>query len=154
MKQLTSIALGFVLSVPAAGGDVYRWVDDRGQVHFGDRPPLQAQATRLPILPAATGVPAEDGLRPGERARLREIEQRESRETAEKKAREKQAAEDEKRRARQAKRDAQRCVDYRRKIGEYQQRLRAGCRISTCNRYQARIDLNEDKAAQVCHDAP
>ena len=46
MKQLTSIALGFVLSVPAAGGDVYRWVDDRGQVHFGDRPPLQAQATR------------------------------------------------------------------------------------------------------------
>lgn len=150
MKQLTGITLGFVLSVPAAAGDIYRWIDDRGQVCFGDRPPLQAQVKRQPMIPAGTDTLAEEGLRSGERARLHEIEQRENREAAARNARERQAAAEEKRRARQAERDVQRCADYRRKIGEYQRRLRTGCRVSTCNRYQARVDSYEDKAAQVC----
>jgi hypothetical protein len=146
MKQLRGITLGIVLSFPAAAGDVYRWVDDRGQVHFGDRPP----ATPQPLLPTAPDTPEENGLRAGERVRLREIEREERREAADRIAREKQAAADEQRRARQADRDAQRCADYRRRISEYRRRLRAGCRASACNTYQARIDSYQDKAAQVC----
>lgn len=150
MKQLTGIALGFVLSVPAAAGDVYRWVDDRGEVCFGDRPPHQAQAMPQPMLTTGSDASPEDGLRSGERARLHEIERRERRESAERNARAKQAAAEEKRRARQAERDAQRCADYRHKIRVYQRKLRAGCRVSTCNTYQASIDSYQDKVARVC----
>jgi len=150
MKQLIGITLGIVLSLPAAAGDVYRWVDEHGQVHFGDRPPARAQATSQPLLPTAPDTPEENGLRAGERARLRKIEREERREAADRIAREKQAAADEQRRARQADRNAQRCDDYRRRISEYKRRLRAGCRVSACNTYQARIDSYQDKAAQVC----
>ncbi|MFV8780860.1 DUF4124 domain-containing protein [Microbulbifer sp. SA54] len=40
------LALLIVLaaSLPAAAGELYRWVDDEGKVHFGDRPPLEAKA--------------------------------------------------------------------------------------------------------------
>jgi hypothetical protein len=150
MKQLTGIALGFVLSVPATAGDVYRWVDDQGQVHFGDRPPLRAQGTRQPTIAAGADAPAKSGLRDGERVRLREIEQRERREAADRKAREKRAAAEENRRVRQAERDARRCADYRGKIRDYQRKLRAGCRVSNCNSYEARIDTYEEKAARLC----
>ncbi len=40
--------LGALLLVAnASGGEIYRWVDDDGRVHFGDRPP--AEAERLDI---------------------------------------------------------------------------------------------------------
>jgi hypothetical protein len=150
MKQLTGIALGFVLSGPVAAGDIYRWVDDLGQVHFGDRPPALTPAASQPLRPSGADAADESGLRTGERTRLREIEQRESHEAADRAARGKQAAADEKRRARQADQDAQRCAGYRRKINEYRRRLRAGCRVSTCNTYETRIDSYQDKAARVC----
>lgn len=37
----------------AAAADAFRWVDENGQVHFGDRPPGQAERLDLP-----TGDPA------------------------------------------------------------------------------------------------
>lgn len=46
------------LLAPAAAqaGDVYRWVDAQGQVHYGDRPPPGVQAESLPPpLPPGTG---------------------------------------------------------------------------------------------------
>ena len=40
-----------------AKDDVYRWVDEKGVVHFGDRPPKQADAEQINIHPSA-GVTA------------------------------------------------------------------------------------------------
>jgi hypothetical protein len=103
MKKLVGISFGLFLSVPAAAGSIYRWMDERDQVHFGDTPPVGVQAKPQETRPAtgestATG----SGLRSGERARLGEIEKQESREAAEKNARDRRAATAEKRRERQA----------------------------------------------------
>ena len=39
----------------AAGEEVYRWVDDNGVVHFGDRPPQQKEAEVI-SLPQSPGI--------------------------------------------------------------------------------------------------
>lgn len=38
MAVATAIGLALTLAVPAAANEIYRWVDDDGVVHFGDRP--------------------------------------------------------------------------------------------------------------------
>ena len=47
---------GGVLAGPAAA-EVYRWVDEQGKVHFGDRPPATApaEALDLDVPPAVDG---------------------------------------------------------------------------------------------------
>jgi Domain of unknown function (DUF4124) len=151
MKQRVGIALGVFLSLPAAAGGVYRWLDEQGQMHFGDRPPVGATLIKEEARPASGDTASTgSGLRAGERARLGEIRQRESREAAERRERDKRAAADERRRARETGQDAKRCTGYRQKISEYKRRLRAGCRVSTCNSYDARIDDYQRMAAEVC----
>jgi len=49
----------------AAQEEVYRWVDDKGVVHFGDRPPQQADVEKISIpdtqtQPAANQEAAQD----------------------------------------------------------------------------------------------
>ena len=47
-----------VLALPFAAGAsaIYRWVDEHGQIHYGDRPPSDAQADAIPPpLPAGPG---------------------------------------------------------------------------------------------------
>jgi hypothetical protein len=151
MKKLVGITTGLVLSLPVAAGSIYRWTDAQGQVHFSDQPQVGVQAKREKTGPVIRNDPsAGSSLRSGERARLGEIEKRESRETAEKNARNRRAAAEERRRNRQAGQDADRCAGYQQKISEYKRRLRAGCRVSTCNSYHAQLDLYKNKAAQVC----
>jgi len=151
MKNLAGITLGLVLGVPAAAGSVYKWTDEQGQVHFGDRPPAGATVTQEEVRPASgddrlTG----GGLRSGERARLGEIRKQESRRAAEKRDRDERVAADEKRRARQVVQDARRCAGYQQKITDYKRRLRAGCRVSTCNAYNDRLASYKSRAALVC----
>lgn len=38
--------LALVLS-PASGGEIFRWVDEKGGVHFGDRPPAETEAAEV-----------------------------------------------------------------------------------------------------------
>jgi hypothetical protein len=152
MKTLVGITFGLFLSLPSAAGSIYRWMDDQGQVHFGDKPPVGVQP-RLEEVTLSTGndPAAGGGLRSGERARLAEIEKRESREAAEKSALDRRAATEKKRRERQARQDANRCASSQQKIREYKRRLRAGCRVSMCNSYNSQLDRYKNKAAQVCH---
>ena len=45
-----------VLLAPADATEVFRWVDDSGQVHFGDRPPARgAEQFTVPSSPPAEG---------------------------------------------------------------------------------------------------
>ena len=151
MKNLVGITLGLILSMPATAGSVYKWTDEQGRVHFGDRPPAAATVMRLDIRPATGDDRASgDGLRAGERARLGEIRNQESRMAAEKRDRQERVAADEERRTRQAMQDARRCADYQQKISDYKRRLRAGCRVSTCNTYNDQLDRYKSKAALVC----
>ena len=49
-----------LLTLPAAGEEVYRWTDDHGRVHFGDRPAgALARPVELQRAPAPDAVAAE-----------------------------------------------------------------------------------------------
>jgi hypothetical protein len=152
MKKRVGITLGLLLSVPAAAGDVYQWVDDNGQRHFADRPPAGARVEYTEVRPATGGEPAAgNGLRAGERARLSEIEKQERMKAAEISDQDKRAAAEEDRREHRAERDARSCASYKQKIRDYERRLRAGCRVSRCNSYNESLNRYKDKAALVCH---
>jgi len=154
MKNLVGITLGLVLGVPATAGSVYKWTDEQGRVHrvhFGDRPPAAATVMQMDIRPATGDDRASGGgLRAGERARLGEIRKQESRVAAEKRDRQERVAADEERRTRQAMQDARRCAGYQQKIRDYKRRLRAGCRVSTCNSYDDQLARYKGRAALVC----
>ena len=46
LKQLVAVGCALV-AINAGAGELYRWVDADGKVHFGDRPPLEAKAESL-----------------------------------------------------------------------------------------------------------
>ncbi len=45
-------------SLPAAGADIYRWSDDKGTVHFGNRPPADARDIRVVFKEIPSEAPA------------------------------------------------------------------------------------------------
>ncbi|NIR61927.1 MAG: DUF4124 domain-containing protein, partial [Gammaproteobacteria bacterium] len=48
-----AVAAALSLLASTAGAGVYRWVDDAGNVHYGDRPPPGAEAVEEAEAPAA-----------------------------------------------------------------------------------------------------
>ena len=56
-RRLTPITLALLLAAlsPLAAGQVYRWVDKQGRVHYGDRPPANAATAKIRTIP----VPVE-----------------------------------------------------------------------------------------------
>jgi len=67
------------LSPALVAGDVYRWSDAQGQVHFSDAPPADGTMALQRTLPHGTPAPAQ-GLRTGERKALRTYHERKRRE--------------------------------------------------------------------------
>ena len=55
MKSLACIAL--LLSLNAYAGTIHKWVDDKGNVHYGDAPPVSTQTKQLRV----DGVPSKLG---------------------------------------------------------------------------------------------
>jgi glutaredoxin len=47
-KIILSLCL-LLLLVTTAGGQVYKWTDENGKVHFGDRPPVEAATEQVEI---------------------------------------------------------------------------------------------------------
>jgi len=71
-----AVALGLLVLLPVTGmaDRVYRWTDDAGITHFSDIPPPGPPPESLAV--ASTAVPAfsAQGLRPGERTALQDID--------------------------------------------------------------------------------
>ncbi len=44
---------------PAVAAEVYKWVDEKGKVHYGDRPLPGAQSMRLKDVPQVTPIAGE-----------------------------------------------------------------------------------------------
>lgn len=73
-RRLRALTLGLtVLTVTQAvlAAGVYRWVDEQGKVHYGDRPPSQADSSPVKIEAAPTPAP-EDAHRRAKTQRLLE----------------------------------------------------------------------------------
>lgn len=77
-RRVLRLALPLLVTHPAAAGVVYTWTDAAGHTHFSDSsPPLTARnphEVETPPLPERRS----EGLRPGERARLQDIERRQA----------------------------------------------------------------------------
>lgn len=61
--MLRAAAFFVVLLLPlVAGAQVYRWVDDKGQVHYSQVPPPGARARELAPPPPSAAAPNQDAL--------------------------------------------------------------------------------------------
>jgi hypothetical protein len=75
----TVVTVVFLLAITNswASGEVYRWVDEKGEVHYGDHPPEQADVETVDIPesqttgiePGETGAEIVSGPSAGEQAR-------------------------------------------------------------------------------------
>ncbi|MGQ9830277.1 MAG: DUF4124 domain-containing protein [Thermochromatium sp.] len=84
-----------LLSSGALSQQLYRWVDDQGEVHYSDQvPPTHADKARVRLSPQGIAIETQPGAPTGEELeRLRELERRkaeEERQHAERQARDKQ----------------------------------------------------------------
>lgn len=115
MKALIGVVLVLVCTASSgAEGGFYRWLDDQGRVHFGDRPPAgQGEALSLPAdkaPPVKIDQRQRDAERRKARQRLLEVyeEERRAGELARRQAQQ------------QAVKRQQRCLQARRKVSTYE----------------------------------
>jgi len=67
IPRLLGLTLLLLVLPPAAGADVYRWVDDSGVVHYSDEPRGDAERIELPEPPTVQlPSPAPQGARTDE----------------------------------------------------------------------------------------
>ena len=83
MDALKSLAW-LLLAVPlAAGAQAYRWVDDKGQVHYSQTPPPGKKAEAVAPPPPVSASPNQDALNQSlEAERAAEPERRQAAEAA------------------------------------------------------------------------
>jgi len=78
MKGL--LFLLFLLTTPIVQAGTYRWVDENGQTHFGDRPPTNAASDEVELKAPA---PSSDAAARERRQRMNEFLEQSQRERAE-----------------------------------------------------------------------
>lgn len=109
---LTAIAL---LATFSASAGIYKWVDDEGRVHYGDRPASDAPTLQIEVDEAPSTAPASDALsREEKRRRLLETMQEEREEKAERRADIKAERE----------RDHARCIQYKDRMRRFERASR------------------------------
>lgn len=87
------VLLAFGMSLPAHAGKLYKWVDEKGQVHYGDSiPPEYAEQERSELNKQGMTVKTTDGAKTPEQ--LAEEEQQKQLKAEEKKHAEERAAYD------------------------------------------------------------
>ncbi len=137
------VVLGLCLMAGPALGATYKCQDGGGGVVFSDSPCGQSAPV---ISPPATADNAVEGLRPGEKKRLRDIEAREA--AAQKESRKQQA--DEKAAQRSAESAAKSCRSAKRHIAEIEEELRQGYKAKRGEKLQRKLGEYKDDAAIYC----
>jgi hypothetical protein len=97
----------------AADSEVYKWVDEEGNVHYSDTPPenVESEEVHIDVAPAAGDGPTERLLKRAEQSRARLAEEREERAAAMEAEKSQHAA------------DSQRCTYARQQMISLQQEL-------------------------------
>ena len=96
-QWLPSLLLAVVTHCAGAEG-IYKWTDAQGRVHFGDRPPGDAEGAPISAAPAPAGPTPTDAERAERRQRLLDMYRDERIEKEEREAKEKAEEEDRRRR--------------------------------------------------------
>lgn len=73
MKKLLLLTLTLTWHLPAMTDELYRWVDAEGNVHFGDRPPANTEATAM--AKELRSLNLSDATKPGQYPDQRRAEQ-------------------------------------------------------------------------------
>lgn len=150
MKTLFVVLILACVSAVAMG-QVYKWTDAKGQVHFGDKPPVTG-AEKL-------AVPSEPSMGDAKAARARALEQARKVELLERERlrREKAAAAERKSEAYDRKvaderrgRYAEYCKDATIEYDYYKAELRHGCDADTCDHYKKMQRLSEKEMKKYC----
>lgn len=142
-----------VLALLAGGlqaGEIKRWVDAEGRVHFGDQAPASVDAVVQEIEQSGVdSAPSNPGLRPGERAMVERYEQR-GRELEAAKQRSSQAYEKQRLSKGQEAKQRARCDYYLSRVDHYRGKKRRGYSRSEGDKIDAQIELYEMKSATYC----
>lgn len=136
------LILGLCLSAGPALGEVYKCRDDDGHTVYGDVP--CGQAAPLPALPKKA-LPAQ-GLRTGEKQRLRSVEAREA--AAHKD--DKQRRSEEKAAQRRAEQYAKSCRSAKRRIAEIEEELRQGYKAKRGEQLKRKLSEYREDAGIYC----
>jgi hypothetical protein len=115
LSVCTLLLLAVAVGAPASAGEIYKWTDAEGNVHYGDRPDGAPDATRLAIASRPT-----DPARIQAEATARQERQQLAREAA---AAEPKGPSKEELRA-QAKERADKCAKYRARLETFIQSRR------------------------------
>ncbi len=154
MHKLNLILVCVVIcSFPASGNEtIYRWTNDRGQVFFGDTPPMNSQAEPLKINPAfdPDNRTTRSGLRPGELIRLHRIRTSELYKAVEKFKSDKRRKKREASKTRKAEAEKKACNRYRNRIREIDDKLRLGCKAAKCARLNELRNKYKRRTADLC----
>jgi len=67
-RSCVLVAAVVLLAVPAAAGEIYRWVDEQGRAHFGDRPAQGPAPTKVEVEKKGR-VQVQPGVAPRELTR-------------------------------------------------------------------------------------
>lgn len=135
---------------PALSADIKKWVDQNGQIHFGDYAPYGIDA--IPVEPEIiTTAPSRHNslkeiMRPGELRMIKNYEKRGERLIKAKKRELKQARLDGRRTA-SAK---SKCEYHQDKIDSLRRKLREGCTRSEKNRIEKRIARHNRQVEEYC----
>ena len=132
-------ALVLTLVATAATGEVYKWVDADGKVHYGDRKPASGSDSRVIELEPAPSKDANHAERSAQRRRLLDAfeAERAQREEAEAQA------------AAEKREHEERCARVRRDLARFE---RANI-VYTQDESGARIYMNDEKRRSASADA-
>lgn len=59
MRRKTLALLSFVVAALAAHAQVYKWVDENGRVHYGEKPPEGVKSSEVSVKSAPSAAPPE-----------------------------------------------------------------------------------------------
>lgn len=111
MRSTVIAIVTIAIALPAAAGSIQKWVDEEGQVHYGDAPPGHARTEEVQIFDNAIEGDRTTNLRSEEEERYRQIEQREA---YERRAQEREQVRDDYRALREEQDKRRQCQEFAR----------------------------------------
>ena len=150
MRILAGVLL---LATVAARGEVFKWTDPSGRVHYGDKPPAQVEPKQLDreSIPFSVTEPtAKPGLRPGETELLRKIERDERRAEQERAAEARRLERESRRQAKEEQKRRSKCAYYKSRHDAVMDRLGTGYTAKQANSLHSRADDYAAKISEYC----